>query len=311
MYKSENKQPVAEAIRRFLEEKYDASHWVVLVYTANWWDMTNLSEEFIPIKDPDNGRNAAVLPISKTAYARLPDQTRNLLYSYCVPRQHYKGFLYPLVDPHLIAKNIRQYLGYMNTTALAVLPRRSWNRPFGSGSFATSTSRELEYMLYSAKCGDSGQSTPILVVPMMRHSTDYTCQAYSGNDGHLYMLQNWKTRQYLAVEKDDNQAGHYTRQMPSDRLKLLSGHWRFVDNQLRNDFGLCLTVTSRTTWYVYQDHCRPGHPGQLWWRMGAQIVNGYSFCLATQDDPTNPYAIQDYCDNEPRFHWAAKRPGCS
>lgn len=255
-YKSENKQPVADTILRFLEEKYDASYWLVIVYTANWWDMTSLSEEFIPVKDPDFGRNAAILSIGKSTYARLPDQTRTLLFSYCVPRQHYKGFLYPIGDPHLIANNVRQYLGYTNSTALAVLPRRSWNRPFGSGSYATSASGMLEYLLHSAQCGDTAQSTPVLVVPMMRHSADYTCQAYSGNDGHLYMLQNWKTRHYLAVEKDDNQAGHYTLLMKSDKLKLLSGHWRFVDGQLRNDFGLCLTVTSRTTWYVYHDICR-------------------------------------------------------
>lgn len=56
--------------------------------------------------------------------------------------------------------------------------------------------------------------------------------------------------------------------------------------------------------------CRPGHPGQLWWRMGAQIINGYSFCLASPKDSMNTYVIQDYCENEPRFYWKAKRPGC-
>jgi hypothetical protein len=80
--------------------------------------------------------------------------------------------------------------------------------------------------------------------------------------------------------------------------------WRFVNNQLRNDFGKCLTAWVEQSSYLYQYDCHSDWTGQTWYRHGFQIVNGFKMCLAYKGTKNGlMYVVQNLCDSTPPFLW--------
>ena len=79
-----------------------------------------------------------------------------------------------------------------------------------------------------------------------------------------------------------------------------SQRWRFVNNQLVNGNGKCLTAWTKRSWYLYQYDCHPDWAGQIWIRHGLQIVNGFRLCLAFENSSD---VVQNHCDSTSQFLW--------
>ena len=126
------------------------------------------------------------------------------------------------------------------------------------------------------------------------------------------LLRNEYGRVYLSVEGNSKENGAlinlelYWKNSTGQR-------WWFVNNQLVNDNGKCLTAWTEKSWYLYQYDCHPDWAGQIWIRHGLQIVNGFRFCLAfigINNNDSNMYVIQDICDSTPPFLWYDWRISC-
>lgn len=99
-------------------------------------------------------------------------------------------------------------------------------------------------------------------------------QLNSKCDGGV-VLRNEFSQGYLSVMNDSNGAyvivDRQFRNNPGQR-------WRFVDNQLRNDYAKCVTRLSST--HIYQYDCHPDWVEQKLKRVGLQIVwMEYGDCL--------------------------------
>ena len=105
-----------------------------------------------------------------------------------------------------------------------------------------------------------------------------TVQLHSKCDGGV-VLRNEFSQGYLSVMDDSNGANVIVARQFNNS----SGQrWHFVDNQLRNDYGKCLTRSSSTN--IYQYDCHPDWVGQKLKRVGLQIVwMDDSDCLSFDD----------------------------
>lgn len=89
-------------------------------------------------------------------------------------------------------------------------------------------------------------------------------------------LRNERTQSYLSVQGDSSKEG---ASIILDRQwRNSSGQkWKFVDGQLRNGFGKCLTFVHDARpliiGYVYQYNCVPKRPTQKWDRHGLFIMS--------------------------------------
>ena len=118
------------------------------------------------------------------------------------------------------------------------------------------------------------------------------------------LLRNEYGQAYLSVQGDSNQEA--TSIILESKWRNTTGQrWRFIDNQLRNDFGKCLTAWTEQSWYLYQYDCHSDWAGQTWYRHGFQIVNGFNMCLSYEGkkDGRSMYVVQDLCDSTPPFLW--------
>ena len=113
-------------------------------------------------------------------------------------------------------------------------------------------------------------------------------------------LRNLDGQGYLSVKDDSSQEGAYVI-LKQESRRSPGQTWTFVNNQLRNGFGKCLTAWKYHSWYLYQYDCHHNWPGQKWTRRGLQILNGYGFCL--DGSSRNRYAIQHYCRPWSSFMW--------
>jgi hypothetical protein len=96
------------------------------------------------------------------------------------------------------------------------------------------------------------------------------CDYKLGKDSGL--LRNEFSQAYLCILGDTRQEG-----LPiilDVKWRNNSGQrWRFVDNQLMNGHGKCLTDWTRGSSLLYQYDCRRDWVGQIWHRNDLQIVN--------------------------------------
>ena len=125
------------------------------------------------------------------------------------------------------------------------------------------------------------------------------------NDGvQNGLLRNEFGQAYLSVLGDSSQEEAF---MILDRAwKNSTGQrWKFVNNQLVNEHGKCLTAWKLTSTYLYQYNCRIDWMGQIWYRQGLNIVNGFNLCLAYKSTPNDPvmYLVQAQCDSTPPYLW--------
>jgi hypothetical protein len=111
---------------------------------------------------------------------------------------------------------------------------------------------------------------------------------YQGVSGHLD----------LALAADATEGSLIRLENFENRLHQ---RWTFVNNTMRNVYGMCLTAWSPMSTYLYQYECRPQWVGQIWIRYGSQIINGFRQCLTL--NPEKLLAKQDNCDSTPEFLW--------
>ena len=115
------------------------------------------------------------------------------------------------------------------------------------------------------------------------------------------MLRNGLTQGYLSTESNEKDA--YIRL--NKPWKNLSGQrWRFDGNQLKNDYGKCVTKAITST-YVYQSDCDPKNQNQHWVRRGLHIASASGGCLSSYiHEKDDIYAIYSKsCENTEEFMW--------
>ncbi len=154
---------------------------------------------------------------------------------------------------------------------------------------------------------DDCANKQIIVVPKpaAESGNDTTSNKSLTPHGGSVLLRNEFGRAYLSVEDNSKEKGSYVV-LDREWNNATGQRWRFVNNQLLNDHGKCLTAWTERSWYLYQYDCHPDWAGQIWIRHGLQIVNGFRFCLAFIQNVTNGfnrYVIQDVCDSTPPFLW--------
>jgi hypothetical protein len=127
-------------------------------------------------------------------------------------------------------------------------------------------------------------------------------QVYS-NANQTELLRNEFGQAYLSVQGDSSQEAASII-LESEWKNYTGQRWRFVDNQLKNELGKCLTAWKIQSWYLYQYDCHSDWAGQKWYRHGFQIVNGFDMCLAYEGTKSEiMYVVQDLCDSTPPFLW--------
>lgn len=136
------------------------------------------------------------------------------------------------------------------------------------------------------------------------------------NDNGL--LRNEFGQAYLSVQGDSCQDGAYV--ILDRQWRNSSGQrWKFINNQLANDHGKCLTVSTLSS-FLFQRSCNFSYTAynkmrQTCRRKGLQIVtnninplrarllnNMFLAFVGSKDDDTM-YAILEKCDFAPPFLW--------
>ena len=133
------------------------------------------------------------------------------------------------------------------------------------------------------------------------------------NSNQNGLLRNEYGQAYLSVQGDSSQEAASII-LESEWRNTTGQRWRFIDNQLRNDFGKCLTAWTEQLWSwnnLYQYDCHSDWAGQTWYRHGFQIVNGFNLCLTYESTKNGPmYVVQKLCDTTPPFLWYNSDTSC-
>ena len=141
---------------------------------------------------------------------------------------------------------------------------------------------------------DECANKQIIVIPSSRFGESKMLNSDGMNQ--MSSLRNELGRVYLSAKEVSEGAVIDSelefKNSPSQR-------WRFVNNQLVNGNGKCLTAWTKRSWYLYQYDCHPDWAGQIWIRHGLQIVNGFRLCLAFE----NSDVVQNHCDSTSQFLW--------
>ena len=119
------------------------------------------------------------------------------------------------------------------------------------------------------------------------------------------LLRNEFGQGYLSVQGESSQEATSII-LESEWRNTTGQRWQFINNQLKNEFGKCLTAWTEQSWYLYQYDCHSDWAGQIWYRHGFQIINGFNMCLSFEGGKIffrKMFVIQDLCDSTPPFLW--------
>ena len=301
-----NRNDMANALLNFLEDKYDTKRWIVTVQSIKRKTSTTIDFFKATIN------NTAAYAINTDGPIKFSSIASSYLNEFKFPYcdSNLQMSCYP-IEPYLI-KYLTPLTGKQLAYATLVseepdckllLEQNKESVPIVASSNGLECYQlNGNYLQNNSRCID----IKILVVPIKNTTNPENCSLQRGNyseqSGRL--LRHDYIQGYLSVVSSSEEEG---ASVILDReWRNSSGQiWKFVDSQLRNNQGKCLTAWSKKSWYLYQYECHPDWTGQNWTRRGLQIVNGYSFCLAfvgTKDDPVM-YVIQDVCDATPPFLW--------
>lgn len=106
---------------------------------------------------------------------------------------------------------------------------------------------------------------------------DSVCE-YKLNSAGSRPLRSQFNSMYLTV-KDNSKKDRALIVLDKEWRNDTGQRWRFVNNQLRNDHGKCLSAYHKSDSYLYQYDCSKNWKEMLWYRNGMQIVNGRHQCL--------------------------------
>ncbi len=306
-----NRDDVAVALLSFLEDKYDTKKWIVIVESIN--RRTSTTIDFF-----------SIVVNNTAAYAICTDGSPKLS---SLVSSYWNNFTFPLsgnrqtsfrdkVEPYLM-----KYLTLLRSSSqiYATLISEEPNcgmllRQNKESLPVVVSSADFEYLqmngtFLNSRCVD----IKVMVVPVSETSTSITSSLQPANLNNCFPRKNYSEsgmlrhdyiQGYLSVEGDSEEEGASIT-LDLEWRNSTGQRWRFVNNQLRNDNGKCLTAWNKHSWYLYQYDCHSDWTGQSWYRRGLQIVNANSFCLAfvgTKNDSIM-YVAQDDCDATPPFFW--------
>jgi hypothetical protein len=333
---------VADTLLDFLTDKYDTRKWIVVILPTTGSKNQIYSAQSGGFHTASaNGTFAAAISVEQTLSVEMSTQVNAYLEKFKFPLETINNVnrfpirlgysLRPKERAHDVHKHLVRHLAPLRTNSQLIIESLVAETPCTTSiekikEFVTIVaSNNTENMQFTNN--DSCINHIILVVPSMKPAAtlimnnalttisdppssgllDLHCNLRNDTDSGVNqtgLLRNEYGQAYLSVQGDSNQEAASII-LESEWRNTTGQRWRFVDNQLRNDFGKCLTAWTEQSWYLYQYDCHSDWAGQTWYRHGFQIVNGFNMCLSYEGkkDGRSMYVVQDLCDSTPPFLW--------
>ncbi|XP_046654322.1 uncharacterized protein LOC124346274 isoform X2 [Daphnia pulicaria] len=299
----QSKKSVADSLLEFLENKYDTKRWIVVLLSKKWskvnketWD--EIFEAFYI--DCSKGFHKTTYK-SDFAVAVSVDKEGDFSATRTLMDSHFKEFEIPLWTVCIHARSTNKLLRQFWIPILTVTDQLDVESlsvaQTGFENVITVASKGAKYVWLptSNVCGSS-----VLVIPRTPIVPKSACSYNPVRAQKSGRLRNLDGQGYLSVKYDSSQEGAYVI-LEQESRRSPGQTWTFVNNQLRNGFGKCLTAWTSDSWYLYQYDCHHNWPGQKWTRRGLHFRNGYNFCL--DGSSRNRYAIQNFCRSGSSFMW--------
>ena len=313
---TQGRQNIAKILLNFLDDKYDMKRWIVVVSPD-----TGDSSKVYSIQSAgfhtasSNGIFAAAISFYPSPELITEVNARMKDFKFPIESYYYLDVSYRLREK-ASARDVYDYLNrYMSplrtSRSEAVIESIVVETP------CTATEEAFKIFVTVTSSNDTGYvalnnkgnciNHLVVIVPVKPFNSSATAlqdlQCY--NDGvQNGLLRNEFGQAYLSVLNDSSQEAAY---VILDRTwKNSTGQrWKFVNNQLVNEHGKCLTAWILTSTYLYQYNCQMDWMGQIWYRVGLNIVNGFNLCLAYKSTPNDPvmYLVQAQCDSTPPYLW--------
>ncbi len=306
----------ADALLRSLERKYYVKKWIVLLFPR---DSASSGTDYVLSEGFHNvtvqGSIAIAFSLNQDIDAGFSFLANTLISDFKFPIETSSGSVKSRGNAQDIYQHFNKHLAPLRKTnfesiviTTPCLTAQSKTEDFYT--VLTSDNFKWTRIINQDSCGNK----QIIVIPLFSQPNTSTpigptSKCYQ-DVVNLNLYQNASLRNgfhqaYLSVKDNSNADG--TAIILDRSFRNDAGQrWQFVNNQLKNDHGKCLTAWKRNSWYLYQYDCSNNWDGQIWIRHGLQIVNGFRFCLAfyeTKENGSIKYAFQDYCNSTPPFLW--------
>jgi hypothetical protein len=336
-----NRKEVAETLFDFLVDKYDTRKWIVVILPQTGSKNQIYSAQSGGFHTASaNGTFAAAISLEQTLSPEMSTQIDAHLKNFEFPMETFSNMnrfpiklgysLRPKKEAHDVHKHLIRHLAPLRTNSQLIIESLVVETPCTPSmekikdfvSIVASNSTENMQFTNNGTCINH----MVLVVPALRPTLiitnaltsaaisdspsserlDWQCNLNEtdSDDNRSNLLRNEFGQAFLSVQGDSSlEAASII--LESEWKNSTGQRWRFVDNQLKNDFGKCLTAWKMQSWYLYQYDCHSDWAGQKWYRHGFQIVNGFNMCLSYEGkkDGKLMYVVQDLCDSTPPFLW--------
>jgi hypothetical protein len=326
-----NRKTVADSLLEFLEEKYDTKKWIVLVQEKSW-ENSEWSGGF----HLASVRNDVAFAISVDRRAENFPEFRKFinihLKEFTVPKECSKTHCYCLSSIEL-EKYLNRFFVPIRAKSGVEIETLASSSEVDVHHLIVATSKGMEKRYFTL------QYTPwahgwchhwVIAIPKRPSAISFNpspnspsrlrnqieCSYDPDRAAQDYgPLRNERVQAYLSVRGDSNEEGasiildREWRNSPGQK-------WKFVDGQLRNEFGKCLTLRYTflgTVHYLYQYNCDRNKREQRWHRHGLQIIFDKKNCLVfngeVHKDPMFVTASR-VCGSSPSYYWYNRDTDC-
>ena len=312
---STKNKKLARILLKFLEDNYKTKKWFVVVFNKQTTSKIDYVSSSGFITASANGIFAAALSVSRTDDPQFAPLIKERLKHFRFPIETVKKANYmPIAlteyllqskeEAQVIALQFERYLGPNGQSEVesVVITTPCTTDQVKAEDYVTILSSE-GFKWTRITNQDSCANKQVIVIPVGNSALPGLPQRCAVQ--HSGLLRNTIQQDfYLSVECNSKEDGAYIIEDRHWRNET-GQRWKFVNNQLVNDNGKCLTAWTENSWYLYQYDCHPDWAGQIWIRNGLQIVNGFRLCLGVKvsTDKDIRYATQDLCDSTPQFLW--------
>jgi hypothetical protein len=325
-YWTQGREVVTDALLQFLEDKYETKKWIVIVLpeTGSQSDVYSaISGGFHSVSE--KGMSAIAISVDRALILdwvplkefQMPIETVNNIF------QNPPGIGFSL-KPKRAARDVHEYLSlylkplrnqFIIESLVIQTPCQSSEEEMKKiVTVATSNGTEnsqiindhggcIGHFILIVPVSSSHINSSLIAEPSVHQ--DCVNQVDFNASNQTGLLRNEFGQAYLSVLGDSSLEAASIF-LKSEWRNTTGQRWRFVDNQLKNDFGKCLTAWDIQSWslYLYQYDCHSDWAGQKWYRHGFQIVNGFNMCLSYKSSKSGlMYVVQDLCDSTPPFLW--------
>ena len=301
-----DKSILAKYLLEFLEENYKTRKWLVVVSDENQNTQFDQSRGFHTANF--NGTFAAAISADRTNSPHFSNSTNALLETFRFPVETIKKkvselYLRTKDQPQHIHQHFNRFLipswmdGRLGVESMAITTPCSTTDQKMNDYVTILASSDFQWKKITNK--DDCANKQIIVVPS---SSDEKPIMKIIRNQQSSPLRNEIGRHYLSVKENSKTEGAYVT-LDRHWRNATGQRWRFVNNQLVNDNGKCLTAWTSRSWYLFQYDCHSDWAGQIWIRHGLQIVNGFRFCLTVREEGSAECVVQDLCDSTPPFIW--------